>query len=402
MKKIMIIHHSGSLGGAGVSCYNTANSLMKYYDVVVYVPETPTHFSEFLISKQINVKTYSVPLGSIPYYSGGTPILSPVFIKSIWNIKKYKQDWKELIISESPDMIIANSKTTSWLSSISNELNIKSLCFVRETRKKSILNLYNLIQKYLLEKFTGVIFISEYDRLKENLLKAKTSVVPNYLDIDQYSTTHTKSEICQKHNIPVDKFNILFVGGVARIKGIDVAINSMKYLQKYNVNLIVVGDADFRYRTNKGIFNKVYNLLKKNYEKKIFNTIKRYELFNKIKKVGIQRNMVEMYQMADVLIFPANEPHQARPAFEAGACKVPVIMPDYENTTEYIQDGINGLIFRRKNPKSLAQQIIKLIEQPDLKEKLAIENYNHTINVHVKEMSEKKMLDMINSILGEL
>ena len=121
------------------------------------------------------------------------------------------------------------------------------------------------------------------------------------------------------------------------------------------------------YSNSKNLFIKIYNIAKKRYEENISKVIENYDLEDRIYKIGIQKDMSDVYELADVLIFPANEPHQARPAFEAGAKKIPVIMPDFKNTEEYVKNEKNGLIFKRRCPKSLANCIIRLISDPELK-----------------------------------
>jgi hypothetical protein len=70
MKRIIFFHHSGTIGGAGVSLYNTIISLKEEYEIIVYCPSQPNAFKQYLESKDIKVKTYDFSIGSIPYYSG--------------------------------------------------------------------------------------------------------------------------------------------------------------------------------------------------------------------------------------------------------------------------------------------------------------------------------------------
>lgn len=401
MKKIMIIHHTGSLGGASVSILNTIHSLEKDYEIVIYCPKEPHDFSEYLLDNNINVKIYSTPIASIHYFSGGPRLYSPVFIENILNIKKYKKLWKEVIANENPDILLVNSKILSWFSIIANELRIKSICYVRETRKRSLVNFWNNIQRNFLDKFSLVIFISRYDEKIEKLKKAKSAFVPNFIDDNQYSIRVDRRVVAEKFKIPTMGFNILFVGGMLRIKGFNVAVKAMKYLKKYNVNLIVAGDSTFQYSKSSDIFSKIYNKLKKSYENNINRIIKIYNLDNIIHRIGTQKNMNEIYELADVLIFPANEPHQSRPAFEAGAKKVPIIMPDFENTNEFVTNGINGLIFKRKSSRDLAKCIERLINDQNLKNKLGKENYKSTINNHTREHSERLLLEAIHFMLAD-
>lgn len=399
MKKIMFIHHSGGIGGAGVSLYNTVLTLSKKFEVIVYCPSEPDLYYSFLKENNINVKTYSFPLGSIPYYSGGTNLFSPSFIRSIINIKLQQKKWEDILRFEKPDLLIVNSRILSWFSVLTTKLNLKSICFIRETRKKTVFNIISNIQKAFLEKFSAVVFISNYDMVLENLQIAKSRVIPNFVASRFFLQNKENVELYTNYGIARSSFKILFVGGMLRIKGYDVAVKALKYLKKYDVCLIVAGDPVFRYKNEKGVANKAYNFFKKRYEVNINNEIMNNSLSSMIIKVGIQSDMKDLYKIADVLIFPANVPHQARPAFEAGAQKKPVIMPDFINTEEYVKDGINGLIFEHHNPKSLAERILTLIKNNDLKNKLGEENFRQTIKNHTKEFSEKLLMEIVNEVV---
>lgn len=398
-KKIMIIHHSGSIGGAGVSVYNTVITLKDIYEIVIYCPAYPNDFSKYLLENSINVKTYDFPIGSIHYYSGGSPLFSPGFLKGIVNIFRFKNNWNEILKVEKPDLVIANSKILAWLSIILRKNNIKGICYVRETRKRSFFNVWNNIQSSLLDKFNGVIFISRYDQEKECLKKAISKIIPNFINIDDYKSNMSRKEVCKHFGIEEDSFNILFVGGMLRIKGFDIAVKSMKYLKDFNIKLIVAGDSEFHYKSGRSVYSRFYNFLKRKYENIINKEITQYNLQNNIVKIGIQNNMADIYAMADVLIFPATTPHQARPVFEAGAMKLPVIMPNFENTLEYVSHGDNGLIFKRKNSKSLAENIKILINDGEYRKSLGEKNYEHTLRQHTKETSEKLLKEIIDSIL---
>lgn len=400
MKKIMFIHQSGGIGGAGVSLYNTVLTLSKEFEVIVYCPSEPDLYYKYLKEKNVNVKTYNFPLGSIPHYNGGNNVFSPSFLKSILNIKIHSKRWEKILATEEPNLVIVNSRILCWFSILTNKIRTKSICFVRETRKKSKLNIVNYIQRMLLERFSAVVFISNYDKEQENLVSAKPVVIPNFVDMKYYLESDKNLIGSSTYGIEESSFKILFVGGMLRMKGYDVAVKALKHLKNYDVCLIVAGDPDFRYRDGKKITDKMYNLVKKKYENNINNEIRKNGLADLIVKVGIQKDMRFLYKTSDILIFPANVPHQARPAFEAGAQKKSVIMPDFENTREYIKDGVNGLIFKHHDSKSLADKITLLIENKELKVKLGEENFKHTMENHTKELSEKLLLEIVNEIIS--
>jgi glycosyltransferase involved in cell wall biosynthesis len=398
MKKVGIIHLTGNIGGASVSCYNLVQSLKQKYEVIVFCPPEPKDFTLLLEETGVKVVNFVKPLGGIYYYSGGPLSISPVFLKNVFNITKYKWNLLKQIEDENLNLIIVNSKVNAWISTITKKLEIPSICFVRETLQGGKYNIWNYINMLYLNKFDIVSFLSKYD-LNQLELKNHTTVIPDYLNILDYAQNESREDVCKKFGVLPDSFNILYVGGMARIKGIDVIIKAMKYLQEYDIKLIIAGRPDFIYKKSNNPFMLLYNAFKKKYEKKINKEIDRYNLNSKIVKIGIQNNMANVYTLSDVVVFPANKPHQARPAFEAGIQKKPILIADFENIKEFIKDGKNGLYFKRRDPKSLAEKIISLINNSDKRIRLGESNFLHALEKHNKELIDERILKLIEKII---
>ncbi len=114
-KKVLLIHHSGLVGGAGISLYNLWLSLQVEYEVVGYVPDDPPSFMKFLKGKGLSPKIFDYRLGKMTYYSGGNSALAPKFwyhtLHSLTQIKY----WENVLESEKPDLVIVNSKVLCWM-----------------------------------------------------------------------------------------------------------------------------------------------------------------------------------------------------------------------------------------------------------------------------------------------
>lgn len=400
MKKIGIIHLTGNIGGASVSCYNLVETLKEKYEVVVFCPAEPSDFSDFLLDRGIEVINFNKPLGGIYYYSGGPDWISPAFIKNILYIFKYRSNLLKQLKSEELDLLIVNSKVNAWISTVANELKVPSICFVRETKNGSNFNVWNRLNKIYLNKFNTVSFLSKYDLDRLNL-KNNTVVIHDYLKIEDYQQKESSTELCDKLGIPLDTFNILYVGGMAKIKGIDVIIRALKFLDKYNYRLIVAGRKEFIYKRSKNPLMWINNIFKKYYERKIQLEIERFKLEDKIIKTGIRNDMSSIYSIADVVVFPANKPHQARPAFEAGIQSKPIIISEFDNIKEFILNDYNGLYFKKRDPKALAEVIIELITNQRKKEILGKNNYKNAINNHSNKFIDNRVIEMIEEVLQE-
>ncbi|WHZ02851.1 glycosyltransferase family 4 protein [Neobacillus sp. YX16] len=398
-KKILLIHHSGLLGGAGISLYNTWKTLVKNYEVTCYIPNDPPELLTFLREKGLNPSTFTFRLGKLTYYSGGNNLLQPRFwyhaLHSITQIKY----WYSILKKEKPDLVLVNSKVLCWMGLLLRKT--KSLCFVRETIPGSPNKLMNKIMRSMLDEFSAVAFLSQYDLLQTNLKKAKTVVAPDYLDIEEYRVKNDKELACVNLNINPRSFNVLFVGGTDRLKGIDLAVRAISILKNENINLVVAGK-DVGKITGKGIRRTIIKFKNRHsveFSKQIKAIIKQKSIGEKVNFVGIQKDMADIYSACDILIFPMKEPHQARPAFEIGVQKKPVIITDFPNIKEFVEHGVNGLTFEPNNPEALAEAILKLKNDNDLLKKLGNLNYEYTINYHTEKYAMSRLINKIEEII---
>ena len=69
MSKIMFIHHSGIIGGAGVSLINTIDFLSDNNEVYVYVSSEPDDMFNLFknMSNNVHVDTYGRRIGALSY-----------------------------------------------------------------------------------------------------------------------------------------------------------------------------------------------------------------------------------------------------------------------------------------------------------------------------------------------
>lgn len=399
-KKFLMIHHSGLIGGAGISFYNTWMILDKKYNVVSYIADDPPNFFMFLREKGLNPHTFPFRLGKLTYYSGGNDLLKPRFwyhaLHSLFQIGY----WRRIIKNEKPDLIMVNSKVLCWMGKLFKKT--KSLCFVRETMSGSPKNIMNRIMRSMLDDFTLISFISDYDLRETELEKAKAVVSYNFLDPLNYNDKLGKVAACESLNISPDCFNVLFVGGVNKLKGIDIAIRSIASLRNEDITLVVAGKDSGSVSNNK--FKSLPNIIKRRksiqFSKKIKRYIKDEKIDKKIKFIGVQSDMSIPFSACDVLIFPMKKPHQARPVFEIGVQKKPVIIADFPNIHEFVKDGYNGLTFEPLNSEELAKVIMKLKNNITLLRELGENNFKNTMQYHTKANAMRLLLKEIDNIMN--
>lgn len=395
--KLLFIHHTGLLGGGTLSCFDVINALKKdNHEILLYLPPGQNAARNYAKKKDIKLTDDNIMPITFGYYNGSSSTLR-VMLKFIFLIK-YHNEWIKLLNREKPDVVILNSLVQWPMIAILNRLGIKTVCFVRETLKGKRNNLINKVIAYYLNNLDGVSFLSDFDKsqwkLKNNVHNV---VIPDLVDVRNFHNNIEKDQARVELGLEKDIFYVLFVGGFNKLKGTYTIVKSMDYLRKHNIVLLLIGDSGENLKDLKGI-RKIMNNSQIRFVKIVYDFIKNAKLGDKIKIVGLQSNMNYWYSASDVVVFPAVEAHQARPIYEAGVFKKPVIVSDFPNYNEYLKDEFNGLVFNPNNSRNLADKILSLYTEPLLTKKIGEKNYEMTIEHHNSDKIYKTIRNFVNKI----
>ncbi|CAF4828715.1 unnamed protein product [Rotaria sp. Silwood1] len=85
---------------------------------------------------------------------------------------------------------------------------------------------------------------------------------------------------------------------------------------------------------------------------------------------------------------------------EAQQCRIPVITANQGGMNELVKDGVNGLIFTHRNVSSLAQVILRAIQQPDLLDKLSQYGYLYSDDGQVPSIESHvdQLIDLYSTL----
>jgi glycosyltransferase involved in cell wall biosynthesis len=216
--------------------------------------------------------------------------------------------------------------------------------------------------------------------IKECLRRSKHVIVPGlytldymkkiYKDLDysKFSIIYNGINFEKMPNNPVQiDFSVLFYGQLIERKGILYLIKAMAIVAKEFPKV--------RFR----IFGKGP------LEKKIRTMIQKLGLEN-ITEIGGHvpyPKLLQEIKKAAVVALPSY--HEVGPfiaALEAMAFKKPVIAFDFSFTRELVSNMQNGILVKPGNIKELAENIILLLSDKDLREKLGQEAYCHVKSKH--------------------
>jgi len=399
-KKVLIIHHSGAIGGAGVSLLHILKAIQDLnLDITVYCPKEP---NDMIIQvKKLGYKVVSEPqnIPIIQHYSGSNMFFFDYrTIRNIISIIKKKKSVKKLIEEINPDILIVNSMTLSYVGKIAQSMNIETICFHRETYIKGLLGIRTKVIKYQLSNyFDKVVFISQYDLEQSGKMNAKTFVVTDKVILNEYKDE--KNNFNPLSSLSDKVIKILYTGGMNKLKGAHIIIKALAKCER-NVHLIFLqydgSKRKKRFSDCKSLKAKIRFLIRRDYTAKVLGLIDRYNLWDRIHFFKATAEVAPFFKNCDIVVFPSTSPHQARPIYEAGAARKPIIITESPNIAEFIENGKNGLTFENGDYRALALAIDKLATNSSLKEELGKENYLRTIRKHDFDMLKNELRKVID------
>ena len=243
--------------------------------------------------------------------------------------------------------------------------------FVRNTG----VALYN---KHLLDKVLSradiIISPSEYYIDESRFLgkyRDKIVVIPNGINIDDFDIPYSKEECRVKLELPLDKSIVLFVGNLTPYKGPDVLVKAMPVIIREvpDTELVFVGSGGMR--------EELGELSKK-------LRIEKYVKFAGFIEEGLKPLY---YKAADVFCLPSTLNTEVFPIvlLEASASGIPMVVSDLDTFKCIIEEGYNGLFTKRGDEKNLADVIVYLLENEDIREKMGkngrkkVEDYSYRL-----------------------
>jgi glycosyltransferase involved in cell wall biosynthesis len=182
--------------------------------------------------------------------------------------------------------------------------------------------------------------------LRRGAAPGSVSVIPNGVDHAVFRPTRGQTEDGRP-------FTMMFVGRLVANKGPDVFIDACRELVANGVRVraLVVGDGPLR-RTLEA-------------------AVRSMGLARIVTFTGHVDDVARLLGEADVLVRPSlteGMPLAVLEAMAAGVCVVATAVP---GNTDLIEDGVNGLLFRAGDARDLAARVLRLVDRPDMRSRLA-------------------------------
>ncbi len=222
--------------------------------------------------------------------------------------------------------------------------------------------------------------VEEYIHQQLFFDKSKTVTINKGHLLEWYDNVQATN--LQNYGIPENAFTIICVANNRKVKGIPYLLKAMDLLpENSNIHLILIGK----------------NMVNAKNKKIISNSLNK----NKVHFLDFKEKPLEFVAASDVFVLASLERESLTKAvMEAMALGIAPIITNLPGNRELVTDGENGLIIPTKNPKAIADAILKLYHNKDLRIKFgrnSKEKIREKLNNKVSILKTKELYEELST-----
>ncbi|GEN35209.1 glycosyl transferase [Aneurinibacillus danicus] len=183
------------------------------------------------------------------------------------------------------------------------------------------------------------------------------TLIHHGIPIEEFKTEDAPEEIRRSLGLPADAFVIGTVSRLVAVKGLTDLMQAFILLAEEHprVHWLVIGDGP-----EKGPLE---------------NMAKEAGISDRVHFAGFRQDVPRCLHAMDLFISPSYSEGLGLSLLEAMAAKKPVISTMVGGIADFLVDYLNGLVIPTKNPEEIKQNIVILMEDEDLRMKLAEAGY---------------------------
>ncbi|MBI2084157.1 MAG: glycosyltransferase family 4 protein [Candidatus Aenigmarchaeota archaeon] len=349
--KILFVHPKGEIGGGDHSLLTIIKAMDKSrFRSYVIVPKKGHLFTEYEThaekARQVDFTVLKTPDSFVELVR-----MLAGFVPSIFRIWKLIKKWDI-------DLVHVNSIVVPSAVIAAKLAGRKCVVHKREiiVSRKLVGNILDFVTNLFADK---VIAVSNATRNYSKFIGGKTVVIYNGVDISSFSSRKGESSLTYLHKLHGKR---KLVGVFSRIepwKGQKIVVNALKQ---------VVGEIrDIKVF----IFGVPYTARGKAYFRGLKNSVSEYGLGDFIEFPGVVISLKKIYSEFDIILLPSIDPEPfSRVLIESMAAGVPVIATNIGGNVEGVIDGKTGILVKPNNPDDLADAMIKLLKDGELRGKM--------------------------------
>lgn len=385
-KKIIFVNHASSFnGGAEKSLLEMVSALQESeeYLIKVVLPEDGdllTKIKEKNIAYSL-VKEESWRMWHKNYFQILKFFLT--FIKLFFNL----YDWIVFLKKEKADILHININRLIIPLLASKMIGLKTIIHFRDvpnqTRYKFVFgwDLYYYIMNL------GKIWIANslytHSQINSKSNAPKIDVLYNYLDFKLFDDKLSRS--ASSNSILKKEFSVVMLGGINpwknQIEFVNVAIRVLK--------------------KRKDIFFYMFGkIISKEYYEKLMKKIHDEKCDKNIFFRGHEKNVEKIFLESDLMLHTSLVEPFGRVFIESLAAGVPLIASGNGGAKEIVNNGIHGYVFNNWDTKTVANKVIFLKENEEVRNKMGLSGRSLVKDKFSKSIFVNKLRNIYSNVLN--
>jgi glycosyltransferase involved in cell wall biosynthesis len=321
------------------------------------------------------------------------------------NLGAWVRTSTELVRTLKPDLVHLNSVVLSPTAYSLHSLKQPFIWHVREHPVKGYMGLRrHALRCALMQWPNEVIFISQADS-SAWIDGARGIVVPNFVDQKTFAPPADRDGARTALGLEEDVPTVLYLGGLSEIKGVFVLLEALAILSESLPDvkcLMPAGTYHDAVSWTSRLARTVLPMIGSGtLGQKIEETIRILRLENICLRFDFQTDIRRFYGASDVVVFPATEPHFARPIVEAGAMERPVVASRLGGAEELVQNGETGILVPPSNAHALASAIRALLVDREKRLRMGKAGKRLFLSKYSATSGIKKIEAAYDHVLGE-
>ena len=360
--KILIISPSffPIVGGTEIVIFEISKRLVKKgHDVTILTPKYPEFKNSKTCEKIDSVKVYRFPISSCMYKFSALPRYIDMQMRAFRKIIELDRNEHFDIFHQFH--LFALGGAVVLAKNILRKLLVTTLA--GWDTYDPIHPVPNFFHSYLARVMNeSDVVTSPCEELvkhaKEQGCRKRIKIIPHGVDITRFNPCIDGSMVRKNLEIKDDETMVLSVQRLVRKKGVDWLINAILEVIKKsarNVRFIIVGEGPEK--------NELIELARK------------LKVSNSVDFTGFiaSEEIARYYSASDILVLYSLYEQFGITLLEAMACGKPVISTRVGAIPEVVDHGKTGLLVPPKNPEALADAIMKLVKDEELRIRMGME-----------------------------
>lgn len=296
---------------------------------------------------------------------------------------------RKFIVRNNIDLIHTQYSKDLWTISPALLLINKPIPLVFTKQLGSFVIKKDLLHKLIYKRVDAAIAISSI--IKKNLLETTTipeekiHLIHNAIDLEKFNPQlFNKLTIRKNLNIEEDKIVFTHISRLSPGKGQDIVLKALNEIKEE------VQDSIF-------LFVGSAQSDEKDYESSLLKMVDEFNLNSIVRFLGFRTDIPEILSITDVFLFPSFGEAFGISLVEAMAMGIPSIVCRADGVLDILIENETSLTFERNDYKSLANLILKMSNDKNLRESLGKKSLNRA-----QEFSSKNYIQKVSALYLKL